>query len=90
MAFFDIQHPDYDSDKIEAEILSSLNKRGIPLDQEREFIDKYNLEAARQEILSNPIHKLKVIIFPPPRWIVRFFKRIPFYQTIRKLLHPEL
>tara|TARA_B100000686_G_C16802884_1_gene987437 strand:- start:7592 stop:7864 length:273 start_codon:yes stop_codon:yes gene_type:complete len=90
MAFFEIQNPDYDSDKIELEIIASLKKREIPIEQEREFVDKYNLETARREILASPMHKLKVMIFPPPRWIIQLFKRMPFYETIRKLLHPNL
>ena len=90
MAFFKIEHPDYDNDKIEAEILASIKEKGIPLEKERGFVDKYNLEVVRREILSSPIHKLKVMLFPPPRWVIRLFKRMPFYEYIRKLLHPNI
>ena len=90
MAFFEIRHPDYDSDKIEREVLASLEKRKVPIEQEREFVEKYDLEAARREILSSPMHKLKVMLFPPPRWMIQFCKHIPFYESIRKLLHPNL
>ena len=85
MAFFDIRNSDYDVDKIEVEILESLKKKGIPIEQEREFLDKYDLKTAKREILSKPINIFKIILFKMPPWMIQLVKRIPFYRSIRKI-----
>ena len=90
MAFFEIQHPDYNADKIETKIMESLKKRGIPLDQEQEFVEKYDLVAARREILSKPINRFKLMFFKMPRWMIQLGKRMPFYHALRRLLHIDL
>ena len=86
MTFFEFRHPDYDARKIEDEVLKTLKKKGIPLEQESEFVEKYSLEIARRELLANPINRLKIMIFKTPPWLTKIAKRFPFYRPIRRKL----
>ena len=80
MAFFEIKDPDYNSDKIELEILNSLRNRNIPVLEEKEFVEKYNLETAREDFYSRPLTQLKIFLNRiglhknMPRWVIQFIK----------------
>tara|TARA_B100000686_G_C16769952_1_gene964401 strand:+ start:60 stop:338 length:279 start_codon:yes stop_codon:yes gene_type:complete len=87
MAFFKIRHPDYDEDKVEDKIVATLKKRNVPIKEEREFVDRYNMDVARKEIFSRPMNRFKCMLFKMPRWLIDYAKLMPFYKILRKLLN---
>ncbi|MBL10063.1 MAG: hypothetical protein CL402_06040 [Acidiferrobacteraceae bacterium] len=86
MAFFKILHPSYDAEKINLEILASLEKRGIE-EKERKDVDNFGMNEWKEEILSKPINRFKLMFFKMPRWVIQLARRIPFYDNIRNFIH---
>ena len=71
MAFFEIKDPNYNSDKIEAEIFAFLNYRKIPYEQERKNFEKYNLKSVRKNLCYHPLTPFKICFNHLPRWSLR-------------------
>ena len=86
MAFFKINNPKYDANKIEGDILNSLQRRKIKK-EEREFVDNYDVNIWTREILSSPIVKLKLVFLKLPRWMIKLAKVLPFYEIVRNFIY---
>ena len=86
MVFFKIQILGYDVEKIEAQIVASVNKRGIK-ETEKNIVDNYDLNTWKEEIYNRPINRFKLMFFKLPRWIISFLKWMPFYTPVRNFIH---
>ena len=73
MAFFEIKDPNYNSEQIEAEIITSLNSRKIPFEQEKKRFEEYHLKTAGKYRSHLPWTPYKIYFDNLPRWVLRIY-----------------
>ncbi len=89
MVFFKIKH--CQSEELEKNILSDLQKRSIPSGRDAELFKRCSAEQFLKKHNSRPLIKLRILANRLPPWVYAILKMLPFYQAIRqRLLMPAL